>query len=224
MNVLYLDDEPDALKNFVRNVDRKEIRDGGVFHVEARLITDSAVWRDVLESLEREESYYDVIVTDMYMAENEECGLELLERFVASAPVVIVLTGHAPSIPRAVKVMRKGAWDYIPKKEPIADEEDAVLSGARRTPAPDAFDRVLQSIEKARSDRRNSLMPYRHTRDDKWVRECLASLADQYAGKFVAVLDKKVRCSADSLEALQAELRSQYPYALPTIVQVPPGI
>ena len=80
------------------------------------------------ESLTRVgQSAFDLVLTDVSM--NGMDGLTLCKRLLASAPdvPVIVVTGHA-SMESAVKALRVGAYDYLPK--PV--EPDILLAAVRR--------------------------------------------------------------------------------------------
>jgi DNA-binding NtrC family response regulator len=57
---------------------------------------------------------YDIVLTDLYMA--DVSGMELLKAAVEASPgtIVIVMTGN-PSVASNVEALRAGAWDYIPK-------------------------------------------------------------------------------------------------------------
>ena len=81
------------------------------------------------ESLTRVgQSAFDLVLTDVSM--NGMDGLTLCKRLLASAPdvPVIVVTGHA-SMESAVKALRVGAYDYLPK--PV--EPDILLAAVRRS-------------------------------------------------------------------------------------------
>jgi len=57
---------------------------------------------------------YDIILTDLYMA--DVTGMDLLKAALETSPetIVIVMTGN-PSVASNVEALRAGAWDYIPK-------------------------------------------------------------------------------------------------------------
>jgi DNA-binding NtrC family response regulator len=57
---------------------------------------------------------FDIIITDLYMA--DVTGLDLLKAALETSPgtIVIVMTGN-PSVASNVEALRAGAWDYIPK-------------------------------------------------------------------------------------------------------------
>ena len=57
---------------------------------------------------------FDIILTDLYMA--DVTGMELLKAALENSPgtIVIVMTGN-PSVASNVEALRAGAWDYIPK-------------------------------------------------------------------------------------------------------------
>ena len=67
---------------------------------------------DGLSMLQRRR--YDIVLTDLYMA--DVSGMELLKAAVDLSPgtIVIVMTGN-PSVASNVEALRAGAWDYIPK-------------------------------------------------------------------------------------------------------------
>ena len=57
---------------------------------------------------------FDIILTDLYLA--EVTGMDLLRGAIEQNPatIVIVMTGN-PSVASNVEALRAGAWDYIPK-------------------------------------------------------------------------------------------------------------
>jgi heterodisulfide reductase subunit C/FixJ family two-component response regulator/glycine cleavage system H lipoate-binding protein len=135
---LVVDDEPVVCKSCRR------ILTGAGHEVDTSL---SAV-----EALKKaEETKYDVIVTDLKMPGMS--GLELLEAIKGKQPDtdVIIITGYA-TIDTAVKAMRLGAFDYIPKPF-TPDELLSVTSRAieRR--------RMLQA-ERERSKKTHVLFDY----------------------------------------------------------------
>jgi DNA-binding NtrC family response regulator len=73
------------------------------------------------------EVFYDVVVTDLVMAEID--GVALLTHFAEHSPdtAVIVLTGHG-SIETAVEAMKKGAFDYLTKPASL----EQIVVAARR--------------------------------------------------------------------------------------------
>jgi ATP-dependent Lon protease len=99
--VLVVDDEEVALKNMVRILKREGYTTEGA--------------GNGIEAMRRlEESFYDVVLTDLKMDHFD--GMELLERVKNRTPEtqVILITGYA-SIESAIETIKKGAFQYIQK-------------------------------------------------------------------------------------------------------------
>jgi len=99
--ILVVDDEEIVLKSCLR------ILDGANFELET--VNNG---RDALRRIE--ESHYDIVILDIMMPELD--GLEVLQRVKESHPEldVIMITGLA-QIDVAVRAMKFGAFDYLPK-------------------------------------------------------------------------------------------------------------
>ncbi len=76
---------------------------------------------------------WDVVVLDVRLGPNDE-GIRIATTMgldtnsSGERPVVIVLTGHA-EYGAAVKAIRSGVWDYIPKYDDRSDPTDLVFNG-----------------------------------------------------------------------------------------------
>lgn len=69
-----------------------------------------------------EKEHFDAVITDLYMGNERDAGMRLLEWLQENAPGIpaIMMTAHG-SVERAVEAMRLGAFDYIQK--PFKNEE-----------------------------------------------------------------------------------------------------
>jgi len=114
--ILLADDEPD-----VRGmIERRLTREG--FKIET---ADSAA--SAKERIAQANPFYDVIVADMVM-EDEESGLNVLKAAFARNifSEVIVLTAYG-SVQNAVECMKRGAFDYLEKNIPGVDVMDLLV-------------------------------------------------------------------------------------------------
>ena len=108
--ILLVDDEPDVRAA----IERRLTREG--FEVE---MADSAAAAG--EKIRGAEPFYDVIIADMVM-ENEQSGLEVLKAAFARDifAEIIVLTAYG-NVQNAVECMKRGAFDYLEKNIPGVD-------------------------------------------------------------------------------------------------------
>ncbi len=115
-NILLVDDEPDVRAT----IERRLKREG--FQVEE---ADSAA--AATEKMRQAEPFYDVIIADMVM-ENEQSGLDVLKAAFARDifAEVIVLTAYG-SVENAVECMKRGAFDYLEKNIPGVDVLDLLV-------------------------------------------------------------------------------------------------
>ena len=93
---------------------------------------------DGIEALERIKSWSpEIVVTDLRMPRMD--GMELLNRVceLDNKPYVVMLTAQG-SIESAVKAMRIGAWDYLPKPVDPAKLKAILLSASRQRDAENA--------------------------------------------------------------------------------------
>ncbi|KQS72578.1 Fis family transcriptional regulator [Rhizobium sp. Leaf371] len=118
VNVLLVDDDPDLLK-----ATRQTLELGG-FTVQA---VSSA--REALLGLDRR--FAGVVVTDIRMPQID--GLELFDRVRRIDPdiPVILMTGHG-DIPMAIKAIRDGAYDFLPKPYPTDRLVQGVLNAGEK--------------------------------------------------------------------------------------------
>jgi len=114
--ILLADDEPDVRAT----IERRLKREG--FEVEE---ADSAA--AAIEKVREAEPFYDVIIADMVM-ENEQSGLEVLKAAFGRDifAEVIVLTAYG-SVQNAVECMKRGAFDYLEKNIPGVDVLDLLV-------------------------------------------------------------------------------------------------
>jgi len=198
MNVLAIDDQPEALKQIAKAVSAAQGPDGKPYGVTA--LTDHT---EAIERLGNER--FDVVITDMVMGSGEAEGMEVLRTLIGKSPITIVLTAY-PSIPNCVEAMRAGAWDYLEK---VPDD------------GSDAYENLLASLKAACKRRMEQPETGRPASDARWVHEHLGELTRDYPGEVVAVLDQKVVDHDASYGALQKRVQQQYRVARPTLVSIP---
>lgn len=107
-------DDDEWVRNYVKQL----------LQTEGYTVNDCRSGEEALEQLQRYD--YDLVVTDVRMAEID--GIELLKRAreIEDPPEVIVMSGYA-TIDSAVEAIKQGAFDYIVK--PL--EEDRVINAVR---------------------------------------------------------------------------------------------
>lgn len=136
-----------------------------------------------------ERTHFDVVLTDVSMP--VASGFDVLQAALRSSPAtrVIMMTGYA-SIPDAVRAMRQGAFDYLPK--PVeADEISLVVARAleqRQRPAD------APSLE---TDFRQAVIAAR----DRTSREYLVALLREFGGN-VTQAARKAGTTRESLHRL----------------------
>lgn len=197
MKVLVIDDEPEALKQIENALCSTKAPDGAPFEV--RTARDHAAGMDLLD-----EHRFDLVIIDMYMAEEDE-GLGILRRLVDKSPITIVLTAY-PSIPNCVASMRSGAWDYIEKVP-----EDG----------SDPYENLLKSVREACDDRLSNPEAGRPTADTRWIHENMSDLMKNYPGEVVAVLDQEVVGHHASFSELSRSIKQDFLLAKPTLISIP---
>jgi len=113
VNVLVVDDEDTILESSVNILQHAGYQVRGA----ARGTDAEAILR---------EGTVDVALIDLYMS--GVSGLELLGAALAARPdvVVILITGR-PSVESSIEVLRRGAWDYLPK--PFSAPQLEILVG-----------------------------------------------------------------------------------------------
>ena len=146
---------------------------------------------------------YDVIIADMRM-ERDDSGFTVLtevkKRNLTS--VIIILTAN-DTITDCRKSFKLGAWDYIPKN---------LTTGG--TPI---FKVLHDSIQEAliQFGRSGNL------KDREWISQNMGYLLDNYAGRYVAVLNNTVIADAAKREDLDDLIRRQnLPFYLTTIARI----
>lgn len=112
--VLVVDDEEQVLSALKRRLDRAGYE-----------ITTATSEQDAVQRI-RDETPYEVIVTDMSMGDSES-GLRVLQAAISRDlfAEVIVLTAYG-NVTNAVECMRRGAFDYVEKNIPGVDTYELV--------------------------------------------------------------------------------------------------
>lgn len=202
MKVLIVDDEPEVLREVEYALQKTTGPDGNAYKVTA--LNNQAAALNLL-SKER----FDVVITDMVMGETGKEGIDVLavvRQLGNKSPVTIVITAW-PKFPVCVEAMRLGAWDYL-EKQP--------MDGG------DFFENLINSLEAAWEYRRKFPDAGRMHPDMAWAEEHFGELAEEYPGKYVAVLDKEVIDSDDDYGGLMIRLTNKYPLVSPSIIALPP--
>ena len=198
MKVLVIDDQPEALKQIENAISAQKGPDGKSFEV-----TSEGDHRAAMRRLEDER--FDVVVTDMYMARDEDEGLDILRQLTEKSPITIVLTAYA-SVRNCVESMRAGAWDYLEKVP-----EDG----------SNAYENLLASIRQACEERVARLERTRSPADTQWIHENMDALLKEHPGEIVAVLDQKLVDSGKSFSELEKRMKKDFPFARPAIISIP---
>ena len=119
INILVVDDE----KDFVEMISLRLKEEGNN-------VTGVYSGKEALDTLVKEEGFYDVVLLDIKMPGMD--GIETLREIKRQSPLaeVILLTGHG-SIDTAVEGMKLGAFDYLNKPANF-DELKEKLENARQ--------------------------------------------------------------------------------------------
>jgi DNA-binding NtrC family response regulator len=168
-DVLFVDDEQLLLDVFERLFKRHGIQ--------ARTCSSAVKAMEVLE-----EESFKVVVTDFKMPEVD--GLELLAHVRSTYPetAVIMITAHA-NLQHAVRTMKHGAIDYIPKPfstEELVERVRGHIEGERSTPAP-----ALAKASSAESE------PNARTIEDSGGRDTLSGDGPTYVGEHPQIRELK---------------------------------
>ncbi|SHL07946.1 Response regulator receiver domain-containing protein [Desulfatibacillum alkenivorans DSM 16219] len=126
LDVLLLDDEPIVGKRLKPAL--------------AKVGCEVEVFQNPVEALKRiDEKFFDVVVTDISMAEVD--GMQVLEHVVAknNATKVIMITGFA-MMSLAREAMEKGAFDFIAKPFKPDDLRAIIARAAEALGKPIAFE------------------------------------------------------------------------------------
>lgn len=166
----------------------------GYQHIETARDADQA--REKLD-----EKPFDVIVADMRLEGDAAGGFAVLSEVKTRniTSVVIVLTAN-DTVADCRRAFKEDAWDYIPKS----------IQG-------NVFEKLDESIREA--------MTYFNLRgshkDKEWLEENMAQLYQDYAGQYIAVINKTVIEAAESEEVLKERLsEKRYPVFLPIIKKI----
>jgi DNA-binding NtrC family response regulator len=198
MRILAIDDEPEALKQIQKAVASAAGPDGKPFEVVG--VTDH---QEALRRIEAE--YFDIVVVDMVLGPDHEEGLAVLRQLTDKSPITIVLTAY-PSVPNCVASLRAGAWDYLEKQPDDGS---------------DPYENLLKSMNAACEYRLAHPEAGRTNPDSIWVRDNLGVLLKDYAGKIVAVIDRKVVGSGETYGELADRVKQEHPVARATFVSLP---
>ncbi len=198
MKALIIDDKPEVLRAVCAVLNSVKAADGSEYSITKKPDDSAAV--DLLTA-ER----FDLVITDMRMGSDENEGLQVLEQLVARSSIVIVLTAY-PSFPNCVKAMRLGAWDYL-EKEP--------------RDGGDPYENLIASIDEACAHRQEHPGSGRAGGDVAWAHDNIASLAHDYAGQAVAILDQRVVEVGKDADEVLGKVKVRYPFARPQIVSLP---
>jgi DNA-binding response OmpR family regulator len=169
--ILVIEDDPDYLERILTRLNKKG------YQAITSVTTNVAAINEL-------NNHYDVIVTDMNLAEDKKGGFTVVEeiqnRNITS--IVIVLTAN-DNIKDCRKALRGGVcWDYISKS----------MEGS-------ALEELHASIQMGLNSRDNR-------RDAEWIEANQAELLEEYAGKYIAVINHQVIVVADSNEEVKSEL------------------
>lgn len=133
-NILVVDDEEDVRQSIARRLRR-----------EGHEVTIAGSQAEAVETLDQQESPFDVVLTDMLM-ESPNSGVEVLKAALAQDVFteVVVLTAYG-NVANAVECMKMGAFDYVEKN----------------IPGVDVYELICIKIQQAMERRRSSLSTLR---------------------------------------------------------------
>lgn len=170
--------------------------------------------REALERFKREISpaKCKVIILDLDLpwergdAAIPENGFKLLESFKRLNPSIqiIVITATAIEAKYAVEAMKKGASDYILKGEGYELELFK------------AIDEILTAIPEIVTPETN-----RVNKDFAWLSKNIPMLQKEYAGKWIAIIDKEVVASGELATEVYKKAEEKYPGIEPLLYAVP---
>ena len=198
MRVLLVDDKPEVLEQLRQLLTSARAPNGQSYQVQ-----ETTSYQEALKLID--DDPFDIVITDMIMGDDEEEGLDVLERLGDRSAVAIVLTG-VPKIPNCVKSMRAGAWDYIEKAP-----EDGT----------DPYDRLLESMKQACEHKKKHPERGGVNPDAKWVADHMEELMRDHAGCVVAVLYERIVGSDESFTRLSRLLEEKFPLAKPVFISIP---
>ncbi|KQR69052.1 sigma-54-dependent transcriptional regulator [Rhizobium sp. Leaf341] len=160
LHVLLVDDDPDLLKA------TRQTLDLAGFTVQA-----VASAREALTGLDRR--FAGVVVTDIRMPQTD--GLELFDRIRRIDPdiPVILMTGHG-DIPMAVKAIRDGAYDFLPKPFPT----DRLVQGVLHAGEKRRLVLENRALREAADDARDDGLLIGQTPAMERLRETIRQIAD----------------------------------------------
>lgn len=200
-NLLIIDDEPLARKAL-----RNKFPSGEWEVFEAESLDEA---NEILNS----KSAIDVAIVDLRLTHTEEEGDEtglrairpsLIRRIHESNqalqpnPIVIVLTAY-PNISSCKIAMKAGAYDYLDKND------------------PDVYSKLLKSIDEGLKERGT---PEEYDAR-KWFDEHFNEVVSKYKGKRIAIYNKEIIASADTVEGIHEILKLSFPRIKPFLVYIP---
>ncbi|HEW98881.1 MAG: hypothetical protein DRR16_02190 [Candidatus Parabeggiatoa sp. nov. 3] len=191
VHILAVEDNPDYLELLV-----EELEICGYQHIQTA--------RNPEEATEKlEQSLFEIIVADMRLAGDDGGGFAVFEEVQKRnlSAAVIILTAN-DSVADCRRAHRLGAWDYIPKN----------LQGEK-----DVFEELHDSIQAALA----YFNRWGNRKDEKWIEEHAAFLAENYTNQYVAVINNTVIEFADTEDALKQQLGElKLPLFLPVIRKI----
>lgn len=159
------------------------------------------------------EQKIDVVIVDLRLEttekEGEETGLKAIgpstiksiaEGKLSPKPIVIVLTAYS-NIESCKKAIKDGAYDYLDKN------------------TPDVYNRLMKSIEQG-LDERDAPEPEEYE-DRRWFEEHFDEVVNKYKGKRIAIHNKKVIASSDTIEGLNEILTTKFLGIKPFFIHIP---
>lgn len=192
IHILAVEDNADYLELLV-----EELEICGYQHV-----TTAQNPEEAAEKLEQH--FFEVIIADMRLAGDDGGGFAVFEEVQRRnlSAAVIILTAN-DTVADCRRAHRLGAWDYIPKNLQAEDT--------------DVFEELHDSIQAALA----YFNRWGNHKDEKWIKENLAFLEENYANQYVAVINNGVIESAETEAALKQQLDElKLPLFLPAIEKI----
>ena len=151
-NIFVVDDEEDVRHSIARRLKR-----------EGHEVTIAGSQEEAVEALEKEDTPYDVVLTDMLM-ESPSSGVEVLKAALAKDVFteVVILTAYG-NVANAVECMKMGAFDYVEKN----------------IPGVDVYELICIKIEQAMERRRSSLSTLRRLEQFARYRDATGNLTSR---------------------------------------------
>jgi CheY-like chemotaxis protein len=160
--------------------------------------------RSAKEAYEKLNHPFDIIIADMVM-EQGDSGFGVIDEVKRRnlSSVVIILTAN-DTVDDCRKAFNMGAWDYI-----------------RKNMRGNVFEEVDKSIQNAIT----YFNRWGNRQDERWIKDNIADLLENYLNQYVAVINNKVIGAADTREVLEKHLTQQkLPLFLTVIEKIEPPI